>query len=79
MNIDATPARILVARFTALQPENPGDDWIASPRIDRNNFARETSMLENCSLWEILSQFSAHPKPPDRGFVAAELITKPEL
>ena len=78
MNINATAARVPVARLPALEPQNARDDGIPPSCIDPNNLAAEATMPEHCPLREIVAQFSAHTQSSEWGLVAAELIAHPK-
>ena len=79
VNVDASSTRILIARFIAVQPQDPRDDRIASARIDPENLAVEASAFENRPLGQIAAELSAYAKPAQRGLVTSEIISESKL
>jgi hypothetical protein len=79
VNIDAAFSSVLVAGLFPFQPENPGYYGITASRISVNHFAAEGSMPENCSLGQVVAQFSAYAKLAKRGLVTAGAVSETEL
>ena len=76
VNVDAACSSVLVARFDAFQPEDAGDNGIATTSVPWDDFAAKVSSLEDGSHGKVVAQLHTDTEPPERRLVAVGSVSE---
>ena len=79
VDVNEAAKAVPVVTLFAAEPEDAGDDGIASRRINRQHLAGETARLENRARRQTVPDFFQHAVLAERGAVAARPRTQPEF
>ena len=79
MDVDAAPEGVSVAGLQPVEPQDPGDDRIASGRIDFDDLSGRTTAFEDCAGRRSPADFLFDAQRAERGGVAARPVSEAEL